>query len=838
MMRFSIALVAAATIATACSSGSGLGEACDGRESCTSEYVCHEGFCRQPCNNDDACELTEACNNGLCLTVSAPPSPTGLAALAGDSRVSVTWSSVPSADSYKLYWSVSAGVSRASNSVPVPTASYEHAGLTNGTSYHYKVSAINRGGESELSAEASATPGVLVPGNLTARAGVGKAIVTWEDVEGAGTYNLYWSLASGVTTSDNAIPDVTSPYVHSPLDVGVEYFYAVSSVVDGIETSLSEEVSAAPVASLPYNLQAEASNASVTLTWSSISGASRYSVYWSFTPPVTTGSSRRVAGASTSHVHSSLANGMTYFYAVSAVDESIGYEYDLSAVVSATPQLPPPPNLAAIAQSRQVTLTWGAVTGAGEYRLYWADSPGVNTGSAQIADVTSPYVHSPLSNGTQYYYALSAVDATTASEGALSTETSAVPDFSNETAIKWLAPDAEANDRFGISVDISGSYAIVGARGEDSMGDAAGAAYVFHRSGTSGWDAGAKLVASDAEAFDLLGESVAISGDYAVAGARGQDIGNADPFDAGAAYVFRRVGTNDWDSGAKLVAQDAQAGDSLGCSVAIDGDYVVVGAYLEDGGTGDLVANSGAAYVFHRVGQTAWDSGAKLLAPGAQAYDNFGWSVAIDGDYAIVGAYREDGASDLTPDGGAAYVFHRTDTNTWDEGTKLTAVDGAQDDQFGYSVGISGDYAVVGALNQDHGNDDSSNFGAAYVFHRTGVNAWEHFNKLVAGDAESGDGFGDSVAIDGGSLVVGTPYEDGDTGDPDFNSGAVYLFRFDATTEWWVERAKLVAPDAQLGDILGFAGVAIDQDYVIVGARDQDGAASNPLSNTGAAYVF
>jgi hypothetical protein len=327
-----------------------------------------------------------------------------------------------------------------------------------------------------------------------------------------------------------------------------------------------------------------------------------------------------------------------------------------------------------------------------------------------------------------------------------------------DAGTKLLAPDAEDSDFFGYSVSIDGDYVIVGTYLEDEGGNDAGAAYVFHRTGTNTWDAGTKLLAPDAEELDDFALSISISGDYVIVGARREDeAGNG----AGAAYVFHRTGTNTWDAGTKLLAPDAESGDFFGYSVSIDGDYAIVGAYFEDEGG----ANAGAAYVFHRTGTNTWDAGTKLLAPDASGNDKFGYSVSIDGDYAIVGAWGEsEGGSNA----GAAYVFHRTGTNTWDAGTKLLAPDAEANDYFGWSVSIFGDYATIGSVYE--GDNDA---GAAYVFHRTETNTWDAGTKLLASDAADNDWFGDRTAIDGNRVIIGAPRKDGSASD----TGAAYIFK-------------------------------------------------------------
>jgi hypothetical protein len=167
---------------------------------------------------------------------------------------------------------------------------------------------------------------------------------------------------------------------------------------------------------------------------------------------------------------------------------------------------------------------------------------------------------------------------------------------------------------------------------------------------------------------------------------------------------------SEWEVGTKIVASDAGQFDNFGRSVAIDGDYAIVGAHQDDdaGGAG-VNSNSGSAYIFRRTGTNTWDTGTKIVASDAADGDNFGYGVAIDGDYAIVGAYQNDDGGSSS---GSAYIFRRTGTNTWDTGTKILASDAAASDRFGFSVDIDGDYAIVGAYQNDDGGSSS---GSAYI---------------------------------------------------------------------------------------------------------------------------
>jgi hypothetical protein len=153
-----------------------------------------------------------------------------------------------------------------------------------------------------------------------------------------------------------------------------------------------------------------------------------------------------------------------------------------------------------------------------------------------------------------------------------------------------------------------------------------------------------------------------------------------------------------------LTAADGAFNDRFGQSVSISGDYAVVGAYYDD----DNGGNSGSAYIFKRYG-TNWSQQAKLTASDAAAIDQFGVSVSISGNSAIVGAWNDD---DSGSNSGSAYMFKRSGTS-WPQQAKLLAADGAASDYFGNSVSISGAYAITGAYYDDDKGDDS---GSAYMF--------------------------------------------------------------------------------------------------------------------------
>ena len=380
---------------------------------------------------------------------------------------------------------------------------------------------------------------------------------------------------------------------------------------------------------------------------------------------------------------------------------------------------------------------------------------------------------------------------------------------------KLTAGDGAFGDGFGGSVAVDGDTALVGALYDDLGANSnQGSAYVFTRSGST-WTQEAKLTAGDGAVGDRFGSSVALDGDTALVGAYPDAVGGNSY--QGSAYVFTRSG-NTWTQQAKLVAADGAASDYFGWSVAVDGDTALVGAVLDAVGANSF---QGSVYVFARSG-TTWTQQAELTAGDGETYDLFGTSVALDGDTALVGAYGDNvGAAS---DQGSAYVFTRSDT-TWTQQAKLVAGDGARGDEFGYSVALDGDTALVGAY-QDYVGANSGQ-GSAYVFTRSDT-TWTQQTKLVAGDGEAGDRFGISVALDGDTALVGAH----STGALNINPGSAYVFTRGGTT--WLQQAKLLAGDGVELDLFG-TSVDLDGDTALVGAHGYDVGVN---SYQGSAYVF
>jgi hypothetical protein len=314
---------------------------------------------------------------------------------------------------------------------------------------------------------------------------------------------------------------------------------------------------------------------------------------------------------------------------------------------------------------------------------------------------------------------------------------------------------------------------------------------------TSLWLEIAKLNNSNGTMDDYFGLSVSISGDFGIVGVPGYNE------KTGTAYVFKRSGTT-WIQDAKLNASDGSMNEYFGYSVSISGDSAIIGAPNDNSLTG-------SAYVFTRTG-TIWVQEAKLLASDGAPGDWFGDSVSINGDAAIVGAPGDNIFL------GSAYVFERTGS-VWAQEARLNASDGALYDWLGFSVSISGDSAVVGAPFQ------TSSTGASYIFTRSGT-TWMLQQKLTASDGASYDLFGDSVSMDGDSVIIGAYGDDTSAG---VNAGSAYLFTRTGTT--WTEDAKVTASEGVAGEQFGYA-VSINGNRAIIGTYQvyQD--------DIGSAYIF
>jgi hypothetical protein len=369
------------------------------------------------------------------------------------------------------------------------------------------------------------------------------------------------------------------------------------------------------------------------------------------------------------------------------------------------------------------------------------------------------------------------------------------PTFSQQA--EFTASDAAANNFFGIAVAIDQDTALIGADDNVQGGQTCGAAYVFLRSGTL-WSQQQKITPPTCATGDLFGASVALSGNTALIGARGRANGQ------GVAYIYTRSGST-WTLAATLAAPDGAASDHFGGITSLSGTTAVVTAFNH---TAAGNANAGAVYVFTGP---SWTLQQELQ--GTTVNQFFGTSAAVDSSTStlVIGAIGENSFT------GNAYVY--TSSGTWNLQATLPATGLTTGAFYGYSVGISGNTAVVSAPHQ------SSNLGAAWVWNRSGT-TWTQGTKLSATDGAAGDFFGWSVSLNVDTIAVGAPYK---TVSGNSQAGEAYqYFRSDGVN--WVQQALFVPSDPAASDHFG-QSVSVSGGTALVGASGKN-------SGAGAAYAF
>jgi len=375
-----------------------------------------------------------------------------------------------------------------------------------------------------------------------------------------------------------------------------------------------------------------------------------------------------------------------------------------------------------------------------------------------------------------------------------------------------VADDGEAFDGYGWAVAIDSTTAVVGSLHDSAGASDSGSVYILTFDGSS-WDETQKLTAIGIGTSDGFGDSVAIHNNTIVIGTPGDDDAGSG---AGAAYVFTNI-NGVWTQTAKLVPPMLSAGDNFASAVDIDHDIIVLSASLTDSSG----SNSGAAYVYRFI-KGAWVFDTQLLSDDIAEFDAFGIDVAVSGSRILVGA---DGDDDNGSNSGSAYIFD-FDGSTWNQTAKLTATDGAPDDEFGERLDISGISAIIGARYDD---DSVNRSGSAYIFeYATG---WTQHTKLNAFDPTSSKFFGQDVSIHNSRAIVGAWGERDTSGF--FNAGAAYAYSRSAGQ--WTLDTKLIASDQEGGDFYGYS-VAVSDDFAIIGADGNDDFWWGP--DAGAAYLI
>ena len=359
---------------------------------------------------------------------------------------------------------------------------------------------------------------------------------------------------------------------------------------------------------------------------------------------------------------------------------------------------------------------------------------------------------------------------------------------------KLLASDGNNPDQFGHDIAVFGNTAIISSYFDNTRG----AVYAFQKDSMGVWQQEDKFTASGLSNNAGFGQSLSLYERTAVVGAFQQNSL------AGAAYVFSSDSNGNWTQISQL--NPLEATSRFGNSSAIWDDTIIVGTAFS---LPPLASTPGAAYVFSKDG-SGWQRSAKLTANDGQANDNFGWSVSLYGNRALVGAPFDD---DLGSVSGSAYIFEHNGSS-WQQVAKLNASDGSESSIFGHAVSLWDNFALIGAPGA--GN------GAAYLFHTDGNGNWNQIAKITPDD--NAVNFGRSIALNGYNAVVAVR---------DVTSvGSAYLFQFDENGNW-NEQAKLLPSDGVNGQIFG-SSVALSGSDIFVGSEGD-----NQIGEiAGSAYVF
>ena len=314
---------------------------------------------------------------------------------------------------------------------------------------------------------------------------------------------------------------------------------------------------------------------------------------------------------------------------------------------------------------------------------------------------------------------------------------------------------------------------------------------------------------SDSAAGDNIGASVAMQGQYSIVGAIGDDVNGK--VDQGSAYLFKLEGGN-WIQKSKFYAPDGLAGDKFGGDIVMTDSFVLIGACGDDIGAN---VDQGSVYVYK------WQNGSlnffqKLTASGGASGDEFGQYLSIDGNTAAISAVRDDVLSNA--DQGSAYIFKLDNNGMWAEIQQIFAPDGAAGDRFGIGIGIKDSTIVAGAYFDDIGS--SADQGSAYIFNLNLNGIWNFSQKLVANDGTANDQFGVRVSITADRLVVGAHF---DEIAPNKDRGSAYVFR--KVNNSWIQEQKLMPVDSLSGDNFGdYFGISvmIRGGKLMVGAHYED----------------
>jgi len=360
-----------------------------------------------------------------------------------------------------------------------------------------------------------------------------------------------------------------------------------------------------------------------------------------------------------------------------------------------------------------------------------------------------------------------------------------------------------------------------------------------------------KIVSPDRAENDEFGISVSIFEDYALVGSWYQNdtIGDSTIVeDAGAVYCYKKDEANNWVMIQKIVASDPDTNHWFGRSVSIYDTYCVIGS---PGNTTDSYGEnklfrSGAAYIFKLDNDGSWVEIQKIVSSDRNREEAFGYSVALDEDYLVIGNYKDcqdESGGDSIYFAGSAFIYEKDANNIWNEVQKIVASDRDYLDIFGHDVSISGNYIIVGAVYEDedaNGSNTMQYAGSAYIFERDEIGNWDEVQKIVASDRSSNVRFGFSVSVFDEYAIVGANFDYNGLVGMDSLSGAGSAYIFERINNGiWTEIQKIVPSDRSTDDHFG-ASISQSSDTAVIAAiGEADGnGGSIPAPGSGSAYIF
>ena len=391
-----------------------------------------------------------------------PDTPQRISVIAGVEKTTITWSAVQDASLYNLYWYTDGTVT---NVNPNVTSPFIHNDLSPNVEVSYRIAAVVDGVEGLPSAQVTVTP---LPQPAAAPAGVAVThtqsqqgvLLAWEPNEAAIVYNLYWNTTGDVTTEDEVIKNVTSPYAHLEAENGNTYYYIITFANNEGESLPSNVIKVTLVPNAPNDIKAETNDNSVTLQWDEIAGAKNYHLYWSASPGVDLEERNHISNVDPGYIHTDLTYGQTYHYLITSENEageSISSK-ELVVAIDDEITISAPSNVFVMEGNEENIITWSEVTGATSYSIFWS----VNNAELdnKLENVTSGYIHNNLTNDVKYNYLVIASNELLTSDASQIVSATPMPPVPGTPAELTLTPDINSVSLSWGDVEFASSYKI------------------------------------------------------------------------------------------------------------------------------------------------------------------------------------------------------------------------------------------------------------------------------------------------------------------------------------------------------------------------------------------